>query len=176
MTDHPTPNHSQLDERLAEFTDRLLDGSATEVEELEMATQNQELLELQKIVSLLGSQARKQQPEEAMAARIKSRLVDEWEKHGPGSQVPPEKSRQPWWRIAPTKPAQRPRGRQRQVFALALAGAALVVLLLLLPLVLLSPPDGSTVTGAASIAPPIILIVGFLVGGTLLWLLSRNRK
>jgi Tol biopolymer transport system component len=128
-----------IDDRLAEFTDRLL--ADEEVAPLEAAA-GDELAELQAIALLIQKTIPRRQPERSLAQRVHSRLAREWRQ-----QTITTASQRPWqrwwrqWNWLPQRPANR---RQTQRLALALAALLLVPLLALL---FLQQYDGGRLVG-----------------------------
>lgn len=180
MTDHRTSNTPQPDDaRLAEFADSLLSGH--DVEQIEMATDSQELRELQHTVLRLTQAfgTAPDQPDPAMAERIRANLIAEWQR-SMGRQTTStraageQKSTLQSWldRLFPRTLSG------RRSYSMALAGASLVALIVLAFVITTQPESGTGASGSTDNATlPLLIAAGLvLVGATVLWFLSREGK
>ena len=169
------PASENVDNLLAEFADRVIDGKQSEIPEV--TTQIEELRDLQEVVVSIKQAFGDRQPDEEMAKRIRANLAAEWRRAGLDVPAVPIWQRL-WQQIAGDRSTWRSTSARRRSYALVLAGAAAVILLVALPLYL-SSPTGETVTGAAGTVDsliPVIVVLGFvLVGGVVWWMLSRRK-
>ena len=166
MTDNLTPDAQHHDDELAEFADRLLASDAPET--LEMATKDQELLELQQTALRLERAFGSAQPDQAMAARIWANLKKEWRQHKRDSRASADSQ---WRRSFGFRRLAR---RQATAFALLAAVVAVVASILLLAP---GAPTGDTLPGTAegqSGLLPVIVLLGFALAGVLGWLAWRR--
>jgi hypothetical protein len=154
-----------LDDQLAEFTERLLSGEASDM--LKPATQDRELFELQATVMRLKTAFGESQQDEVMARRIKRSLIAEWERSGLDAKSRPFLSQ---WTQGPASS----RSRQFVLFALAVAAVAVLVIV---PLI---TPAAVPVTGAAEgrggVLLPMAVFVGLVVITGLVWRLTRHKR
>lgn len=164
MTENRTPNaeeNNEHDEQLAQFTDQLLDGEATDMATI--TTDNQELRDLQTTVVQMQSAFGREEPSEVMASRIRSTLIAEWQK---ANSSPRRRwlTQRPFWNTAS--------GRRRTS---RLAFTATVLATVVLALVLGMPENSDTLPGAA-LGNPIVTIVflGIVLGGVLWWAIRRR--
>lgn len=173
MTDNLTPESRQQDDELAEFTDQVLSGDMPE--SLDAATQDQELLELQRVVVHVRQAFGADRPDEAMAERIRSNLVKEWNRIGPGPGVRMDT-------VSPLDRLSRGLGLHRLTRGQAYAFSLLVVIVVVGVLVALLSPDTSTgpsLPGAAqgeSGLLPLVLVLGIALAGILWWLIRRGQS
>ncbi len=140
-------------ERLAEFTDRVLSEENPRLEAADNS--NGEFAELTKTVLRLKSAAETARAESNAKARIRSRLLTEWGK------IEKEKTR----KILPQF--------QWNFSRLALAGGFLA--LVLFGAVILFPPANAPLVGAAEGGrpwPPLLILAGIIFIVFILW---RNR-
>ena len=173
MTDNFTPESRQQDDELAEFTDQVL--SEDMPESLDAVTQDQELLELQRIVVHMRQAFGADQPDEAMAERIRTNLVREWNRLGPGPGVRMDT-------VSPLDRLSRGLSIRRLTRGQAYAFSLLVMMVVVGVLVVLLSPDtstGPTLPGAAqgeSGLLPVVLVLGIALAGVLWWLIRRGRS
>ena len=174
MTNQDTHKNRQLDDQLAEFTDRLLDRK-TSIDLQEVDSDDQTLLELQKMVARLANAFQDETVDEATAQRIEANLKHEWQKMGA---TQPEES--PWHRwqqsFKARLPQWKPARTQKRAYALALASVTAIVVVvslsLFFPEILTDQNLTGTELGDSFPFPALILFA--LVAG-LLYLLFRNR-
>jgi sterol desaturase/sphingolipid hydroxylase (fatty acid hydroxylase superfamily) len=150
------PNDQRLlDDRLAEFTDRLMTAGD---EELSLAAQDRELRALQGTVLLLKRALVDQQPERAVAERIRARLVFEW--NAAHAQAHRDARQEQSW------PGRMLRGWRRQMtsrpraFALSYVAVSLLMLLVVL---ILAPSIEAVVTGTAGGSGWAPFLMAFIV-------------
>lgn len=159
----------RFDDELAEFADRLLAGERPG--ELELATEDSELYELQQVVVRMHDTFGPGEPDPAMTQRIRQKLVREWRhseagRRGAGVSL--------WDRLRGfVGPGGMAPG---QVFALA---TVVVILVAGVAVLVLGPgaDSGGDLPGAALPAgavPALVLIVVALVG--VVWWLAQRRK
>jgi acyl-homoserine lactone acylase PvdQ len=145
----------QLDDQLADFTDRVLsDTSEANVQE---ANQN-ELAELQKTVLRLKSAAQTARADSKANARIRSRLMVEWKKDQQAKRAADKGFNWNW---------NMPR--------LALAGG--FVVLVLVGVVTLLPPSSTPLTATAGglrAWSPFLVLAGIIVIVIIFWHNSRD--
>lgn len=152
-----------LDDQLAEFTDRLLSGEASDM--LKPATENQELFELQATVVRLKSAFSEGQPDEVMARRIKKNLITEWNKARSGTQPKPFLAQR---RIS---------SRSRRVVLWALAVAAVAVLVIAASLIApATRPAVGAAEGEGGVLLPVAIVLGLVMIAGLVWGLTRHKK
>ena len=164
MDDQPRLDDRQLDEELAEFTDRILE--AGKPEEVGLAEHNPVLRELEKIVLNLQRAWKAVQPDEALDENLRSRIKAEWRG---------QKSTQ-------AKPGLTLRGKTgwRSAWSLqrlvALRLTAALVVLLIVALFFL-PSLGTLLPAAAEgqigVLLVVLLVLG-LAGLLVLWLKGRK--
>lgn len=152
MSDQPNAE-KQMDDRLAELTDRLLNNEEVGVES---TWTDSEFIELENTVRRLKSAAQVARPDSAAEGRIRARLASEW-----------KQSTRPRWNW--TWPR------------LVTAGASAVFILTGV-VGLLTTKDSGELTGSSGLAgaaenvsvwAPAALLVGIIL---LIWLLLSNRN
>ncbi len=154
MTDERTPN---LDERLADFTDRLMAGETAE--QAAASDAGRELASLQETVEKALRAMRVPPPEAEIRNRIRTRLAAEWLEKGP-----PAQERNVKW------VSSRERNRK---FLLRLAAVAAV---LAIAAVLVAPKIDTLLTGAAQKKEGLIIIGGIFLIVLLVILIWPTRK
>ena len=158
-----------LDEQIVEFTDRLLEAQAGDVE----ISDDPELHSLQETILWMAEAVEKDQPDPAMANRIRTNLAAEWHKSHP--QVQPVSF---WARLKALNPFQgqgwqSQRSTQRR-FAMGFAYAALAVLVLGLLFVQVLAPTTATAGGPAGFAFFALIGVALAVVA-ILWWVTRSK-
>ena len=159
-----------LDDELADFTDRLLSGKG--LAEPEFSFEDEELQKLQKIVVELKHTRDALLPGEAYHQRLHAALMEEWrliEQTTQPTQTPRYKNWGNWLKNIWDLP--RPRG-----ITLSLAAAATFLLLVAL---LVPPLTGGSLKGAAglnSALPPYIFILALVCGLVIFWLLRHPKE
>jgi hypothetical protein len=154
MTDE---RNMTLDDRLADFTDRLMAGETAE--QAAASDAGRELASLQETVERTRRVLQAPQPDSSLQNRIRSRLAAEWLKTGPQAQG----KRKEW-----TSP-----GKRNQVFLLRLT---VVVALLAIAAVLVAPKIDTFLTGAAQNQGGVMLIGGVILIILILILIWPSRK
>jgi hypothetical protein len=150
MTNTSSPDSRQPDDRLATFTDRLLDGDMDALAGMD----GQEQLDAdEQTVARLWAAFGRQEPNPALASRIRDSLAAEWRARSVSAG-------QPLWRRWRWMPA-----------ALLATGAAVVVIV-----VLVSNPSGGALPGAAAgnsgLVAAVILLGAALTA--LAWWIGRR--
>jgi hypothetical protein len=154
MTDKLSP---RLDERLADFTDRLLAG---EIPERPAASApDRELEQLQETVRLARRAFRVADPDPALRNRIRTRLAAEWQRSGP-----PAPAGQTAWLSARKR-------RQVWLFRLAAVTAGLALLA-----ALLAPRIETVLPGAAEDKTGVGLLIAAGLSVLVLILFWISRK
>ena len=163
MTENLTPNEHDRDDDLAEFTNQLLSGESSNV--MDKNTEEQEMRDLQDTVISMQRAFGQEEPDEALAARIRDALVAEWRRSGSDAR-PANWFARLFWRNAAS-------GRRR-INRLALAAAT--VLVVILGLVLSPSGQSGSLPGTALQGNPTVAIVflGFVLGGVLWWAIRRR--
>lgn len=168
MPEKSSSQPENLDDKLAEFADQVLNGQVSPLAGLD--DEDEEMRTLAQTVMRLNEQFDSDQPGSEMAERIKARLITEWHRTNPVVQTAAPKLR--WWqKLLQNRPSSY---GQQQVFPFALAAIVVVVLVA----VLLSPlsMDG-TLPGTAEMGESaliIALLLGAVLVGALFWF-SRRR-
>lgn len=158
----------QLDDQLAEFTDRLLEKG--EADGPGLSADNQELRVLQETVVSLKKELAHPHPDMAMAARIRAGLVLEWRKLARKRR--PGQTRSEGW-LERIRNIVLGRGQPRMALGFA---AALVVVLIAAWLFI--PDLGGNLTGTAGVQgefAPLLLLASLVVLVILIWLAFRRR-
>ena len=153
MSKFPEPHAQQLDDQLAEFTDRLLSGE-NELD-MEEALNQTELAELQKTVLRMKTAVRAAHPGEAAARRIRSRLLLEWKQ---GRQTQTRKPQHFDWHW--------PLPRRALVGGLVVLSVFGIATLFFIPI-------SAPLMGAAEGSPVwalLFIVVGIVIISLLLWL------
>jgi hypothetical protein len=149
-------SHDPLDDKLSEFTDRLL-SSGDEIKAQE--TMNDDgLSELQRTAIHMKAAARMARPSSAVSARVRTRLLKEWKQQQAAQS-----------KFQTFKAFFRPLPR----FAMAGSLAAL----LLLSIVTFAVPAGTPLTGAAiklQAWTPLFVFLGLILVGFLIWFDRRK--
>jgi hypothetical protein len=147
MTDHFTSREQELDEKLADFTDQVMNGNIPTIEE-----NDSELAELKKAVLKLQSAAQAARPNVAAARRMRLGVM---EKCG-------SKPKSPSWLFPLFQSWQR----------IALAGTVLVSALVV-SITLFSSPTSDQMTATAEMNPLIAVIAA--VAGIIIILLLLKK-
>jgi hypothetical protein len=174
MADQNTPNPQHLDDELARFTDSLLDDRDSEM--LEATAQDQELSELQQTAVRLKRAFESDEPDKAMARRIRANLVKEWHDASPGARQGSGSLWQRWQRSLTL-----PRLASQQVYAFS----AFIVIMVAGVLILVLSPDtsgGGNLPGSAGslgeLPPfvlPVTLVLGVALAGVVGWFVRQRR-
>lgn len=154
MKNERKPN---LDERLADFTDRLMAGEAAD--KAAASDADRELASLQETVEKAWRNLRAPQPDSAMRNRIRSGLAAEWLEKGPQAQ-----GKKKGW-ISPRE--------KNRIFLLRLTA---VVAILGIAALVVAPKIDMYLTGATQSKGGVILIGGIVVAVLVLILLWPSRK
>jgi hypothetical protein len=164
----------RLDERLIEFTDRVL--SSETIDQVALSSLDSEQRSLEDTVILLKSVIADDEPSQAVSERIRSSLTVEWYRSGIlESQELVRERRESGWN--PLDWFRRiPRLRMQRSFAM---GFAALVVVLLFALLLFSPEiEGgnltATVAGRAGLLP-VVLLMALVVLIAAYWI-YRNRS
>lgn len=149
-------NHIKVAEKLADFTDSLLDRKITEDGALLKA--DQDLTKLQETVKSIARSVPERDPDAAMKNRIRAKLAAEWQANGP--QVRPEPG---GWRSFLKSP--------RMYIPASVFAVLLVMLFVMVAVPGLNPvmPGAAQGKGAAL----FVILFGFGIIGFILW---RTRK
>lgn len=155
-------NEKQLDEMLADFTDRIMD--VEEAEDLEFFTDNEQYKGLQETVVVLKRTLGRGQPAPEVESRIRANLIEEWHrswKIKPGKSASPGKT----WISSASR-------RRANILRLAMA-----IIFVGIAALILSPVVGIPLVGTAGNGNTLtfILIIALLAAGTL-FILFSNRK
>lgn len=164
MSDNRLEDH-HIDDRLADFTDQVLDQEAGEP--LAQFNPEGELGRLQKVVWLLKQVGQAASPAADFSARLRAVLQKEWPQNGPKARST-ERSRRP--------ESSKTWGRIKNRFARQAWGFAAIALAILL-LVVVALPENGQLAGAAGTSSAWHLLefgIGALVLGLLVWLLRKK--
>lgn len=167
MSEKPTSQNNDLDDKLAEFADQVLGGQ--EPHSTNPGNEDEEMRSLAQIVMLLDEEFSSDQPSPDMADRIKSNLVTEWHRSNPGMQAASSSKR--WWQRLTSGRASG--YKQQQLFTFAFIAVMVVVLMV----VMVSPSADGALSGAAEGGGGIllpVLLLGAVLLGVLVWLLRRR--
>jgi hypothetical protein len=165
MSKKPYKSATQMDEELAEFTDRILsDQSVGEIDAV-----NDELRSLKDTVSRLKLAA-KTPSSERTKQKIEEHLVNEWRKN-PGL---PEKKADAWQKFLPGSRPSQNRQQPRWVFASALV-AIFLVIFWVFPLSQLIAPNLQATAGDNNQYQLVLFIVAAVLVVGLLWF-GRNKS
>ncbi len=171
MIEHRDFDDRELDDQLADFTDKLL--SKDETLEASLAREDAELRALQEMVVLLHKAVGEQQPSPATTSRIRSGLIAEW--HQLQGKIKERPARRLVWsrdflrRLGWSFKRQ---GRRRLVL-----GVAAVTTVVLLALVWLFSDAGLELKATAGEGElGLLMILGLLLlGGAIVWWLFRSK-
>lgn len=161
----------RLEDQLATFTDHLL--AMEPGQEPDLASQEETLHRLQKTVQQLKHAGEFPPPDREFAARLKSRVLEEWEQ----ARFPQKSS------LAQPQPVslfQRlahrflPSNQRGLTLRLVLAMFAVLLLTLVLLPKMSTPTPGSA--GSGSLWQPVVGIVGLLCATLIVWLLQKKRE
>lgn len=152
----------RLDNQLAEFTDRLLQGA----KDVSLSTQDAELRALQNTVKMLKTAVVDDQPSQEVAGRIGASLQREWQK-----QHPVRKNDDA---LASFKQFLRRPGRVApRTFALGFAAMFVLALVIFYLSPALSSPPTGTAGGSSGLIPLAAIVVVVVVGLIWFW---RSRR
>jgi hypothetical protein len=163
MSKKPYKSTTQMDEELADLTDRILsDQSAEDI------AMDEELHSLQGTVSLLNLIAKKPSSDVSMQ-RIEKQLINEWYKNRDRSE-----KKSAWQKfLARSRPWQSS-PQQQWTFAFAVIALFLIVILIF-PLNQLIPPNIQATAGNANQSQLALFIMATILVVGLLWF-SRNKS
>jgi hypothetical protein len=153
--DKSPESHDPLDDKLSEFTDLILSsGDKNKVQE---TVDDDDFSELQRTAIRMKAAARMARPSSAASARVRTRLLKEWDQQAAQSKRQTFKS---FFRPLPR-------------FAMASGLAAL----LLLSIVTFAVPAGTPLVGAAvklQAWTPLFVFLGLILVGLLIWFDHRK--
>ncbi len=170
MYNHTEQDDHNLDDRLAEYTDRLM--SMEKVEDSGLSEQDPELRSLQEMVGRLKRVLTEKQPSAATNLRLRANLIAAWRKNNP--KIQRETAGRPGWLESILRYM---RGTTQRNVSLRLAFVTAIILLVI---AYFTPTIGSALTGTAGIEGswvPVAIAMGVVVVvGLIVFLVSRFRR
>ena len=169
MYNHTEQDDHNLDDQLAEYTDRLM--SMEEIEDIGLSEQDPELRSLQEMVGRLKQLLTRKQPSAATNLRLRANLTAAWRKYNP--KIQRETTRRPGWLESILR---RMRGTTQRTVSLRLAFVTVIILLVV---AFFTPTIGTALTGTAGVEGswvPIAIAIGVVViVGLIVFLVSKLR-
>ena len=169
MYNNTEQDDHNLDDQLAEYTDRLM--SMEGVEDIGLSEQDSELRSLQEMVGRLKRMLKGTQPSAATNLRLRANLIAAWRKYNPKPQL--ETTQRSGW-LEPI--LRRIIGTTQRTVTLRLAFVAAIILLVV---AFFTPTIGSALTGTAGVEGswvPIAIAMGVVViVGLIVFLVSKLR-
>jgi hypothetical protein len=163
MSNHTLPEDRRLDDRLAEMADKIIDNDS--LEHLDLSGLDPEERQLTETIIQLKQAFKASQPDGAMAKRMRSEIMAEWQKSKKDEQPEPKSSRVPktdWF----------PR------FKLSLAWGIMAAIVLIIGVVYtIMLPGQITYTAAAGNTLNldfILLLTGAILIALIVWLIRRK--